>query len=892
MKVLFLFRTIFLLAIVFATLVVFFCLKLSAKVFINEFIPDPEGSDSGKEWVELYNDSSESIDLKNWVISTVSESGNVRNTFISEQIEPNSLFLVVENENLYAGTNKVVVGDGKLNLYNTGKQIQLKNSTGDLIDQLEYSNVVSGKSFERRGPLCSEIDKHLASNTMGEENSNILNSCWQSDPPIEEPITIDAIEFSLDQIEWGSSVNVIAGSEVYLRYKLNRYDALIDSTTWSLEDGTLINNPTNLSNFINKRIKLTLTTEGKALEALSEPINIFPKLQITEFLPNPRDSEKQWIEIYNPNDFVIDLTSYNLKTKADVTISLTHELYANGSSACGLIKNLAAKSYCIVTLNENLLKITSEEEVIDTLTLFANELFITDVSYTYTLLDQSFSLYENIWRDDLEITPGAENKLKEAKVVLNTLQISEIYPTPNSSKSEVEWLELFNYGAESINLNSWYLKEIGSGEDGFSSSFSYLPNIVLEPFSHYVIHDPDLFITLNNSGDTIYLFNPQNELIDTFKYSSITTGNSASRVFSEDTLQYLLDYSTSENFVPISSIPTPNNFNQFPLSESIKYFSISDARSLVDGKVVGIEGVVCVEVDILGNSIFYLQDFTSGIRVYLESDVSYQPRPGQVLRVEGKLETSRGERRIVIKDNSSINEKDENGNALGNRNVVINDLSIKSWEELEGNLIKIYGEIVNNYSTSFDVNTINGVIRVSILSSTGINLPEKSKGDWVEIIGFVSQYDTLYRILPRYESDIIIFEQEESEPIKSSIASSTKSKTSTPKSSKVLSEDVVKSDSNPISKLPNSTIYPLENSTVEKDREIPLKPFFLSISIVLLLLIFKELKSHSTVYEYINYLKNKFYTYLLKNSNLQLFESTTPKVEQLGGKWEEMEKWV
>jgi hypothetical protein len=891
MKVLFLFRTIFLLIIVFAILVIFFCLKLSAKVFINEFIPDPEGSDPGKEWVELYNDSSESVDLKDWIISTISESGNVRNTTLFGQIEENSLFLVIENEDLFDGTNKIVVGDGKLNLYNTGKQIQLKNPAGEIVDQLEYSSVVSGRSFERKGPLCSDVDKHPTSNTIGAENSNIIDSCWNLDPPIEEPLAIETVEFSLDEVEWGSSVNIIAGSEVYLRYKLNRYDALIDSTTWSLEDGTLINNPTNLSNYINKRIKLTLTTEGKTLEALSEPINIFPKLQITEFLPNPKDSEKQWIEIYNPNDFVVDLIFYNLKTKADAVINLTNETSSDDSNSCVIKKNLVAKNYCVVTLNENLLKITSEEEVTDTLTLLAEELIIEEVSYTYAPLDQSFSLYENTWRDDLEITPGKENKLKD-EVVLNTLQISEIYPTPNSSKSEVEWLELFNYGAESINLNSWYLKEIGSGEDGFSSSFSYLPNIVLDPFSHFVIYDSDLFITLNNSGDTIYLFNSQNELIDTFKYSSITTGNSASRVFSEDTLQYLLDYSTSENFVPNSNIPTPNNFNQFPLSESIKYYSILDARSLADGKTIGIEGVVCIEVNILGNSIFYLQDLMSGIRVYLESDVSYQPRTGQVLRVEGKLETSRGERRIVIEDNSSIKEKDENGNALGNRNVVINDLSVKSWEELEGNLIKIQGEIVNNYSTSFDVSTINGVIRVSILSSTGINIPEKKKGDLVEIIGFISQYDTLYRILPRYESDIIIFEQEESEPIKSSIASSTKSKINTPKSSKVLSEDAVKSDSKPISKLPNLSIYPLENATVGKDSEIPLRPFFLSISIVLLFLIFRELKSHNKVCEYINHLKNKFYSYLLKNSNLQLFEPPMPKVEQLGGKWEEMEKWV
>ena len=35
-------------------------------VKINEFMPDPDGSDAGQEWIELYNTSGDSIDLEGW----------------------------------------------------------------------------------------------------------------------------------------------------------------------------------------------------------------------------------------------------------------------------------------------------------------------------------------------------------------------------------------------------------------------------------------------------------------------------------------------------------------------------------------------------------------------------------------------------------------------------------------------------------------------------------------------------------------------------------------------------------------------------------------------------------------------------------------------------------
>lgn len=50
----------------FAVLILCLPYYSQASVFINEVLFDPEGSDTGLEWVELYNDGSHSVDLSGW----------------------------------------------------------------------------------------------------------------------------------------------------------------------------------------------------------------------------------------------------------------------------------------------------------------------------------------------------------------------------------------------------------------------------------------------------------------------------------------------------------------------------------------------------------------------------------------------------------------------------------------------------------------------------------------------------------------------------------------------------------------------------------------------------------------------------------------------------------
>lgn len=42
--------------------------KYSKDIWISEFLPNPDGPDAGKEWVELYNNSPDEVDISDWIL--------------------------------------------------------------------------------------------------------------------------------------------------------------------------------------------------------------------------------------------------------------------------------------------------------------------------------------------------------------------------------------------------------------------------------------------------------------------------------------------------------------------------------------------------------------------------------------------------------------------------------------------------------------------------------------------------------------------------------------------------------------------------------------------------------------------------------------------------------
>ncbi len=102
-------------------------------IIINEIFPNPSGADTGNEWVELKNQSSDKINFINWRL----ENSNGKYKF------KNDLWL--DSASLYLLTNQV----SRLALKNTDDSIRLYNNLDELVDQVEYASAIQGEAYAR-----------------------------------------------------------------------------------------------------------------------------------------------------------------------------------------------------------------------------------------------------------------------------------------------------------------------------------------------------------------------------------------------------------------------------------------------------------------------------------------------------------------------------------------------------------------------------------------------------------------------------------------------------------------------------------------------------------------------------------------------------------------------
>lgn len=343
------------------------------------------------------------------------------------------------------------------------------------------------------------------------------------------------------------------------------------------------------------------------------------------------------------------------------------------------------------------------------------------------------------------------------------LQISEIYP--NLYQNEVEWIELYNYGDLPINLLNFYFadnKQCLGSKNLITKQLSG----VIESKSHLVINKELNGVSLNDSGDHIRLCLETIEIND-FIYEKSQKGKSISRKFENN------KYTEADNFI---TSPTPLDYNEIIeeeiTSEELKILTIKEAKSKLNGENVLIEGYVTSSYELLFTGTFFIQDETSGIRIYFTEGINVPD--GTKVRVYGKLSETGGNRKLNAVSIEILN-----------KNKVITPFPINNnsdLESLEGSLVFAEGIIINNYSTSFDIQTVKGILRVSILSASGIEIGNKSKGDYVKVQGILSQDKDKYRILPFNFSQITILNNE---PEVKSKASPAKKETTSKKISNI-----------------------------------------------------------------------------------------------------------
>ena len=165
-------RVVFYFFIIFTFFPVF-CL---ASVSFSEIMYDPDGSDAGYEWIEIKNNSENKENLKDWkfcegkdttVCHSLREDDNP-----DFNLEGNSFGIITDDREKFLEKNNfsglVIESTGFSLLNSEGEKLELKNSSGNIIDAIIYNPESGGKAG---ATLCLIIDVWRdCENTAGNEN--------------------------------------------------------------------------------------------------------------------------------------------------------------------------------------------------------------------------------------------------------------------------------------------------------------------------------------------------------------------------------------------------------------------------------------------------------------------------------------------------------------------------------------------------------------------------------------------------------------------------------------------------------------------------------------------------------------------------------------------------
>lgn len=619
----------------------------SSDIVINELVVDPV--DDEKEWIELYNNTNQEIDLTNWLL----EDGTETRTNLSGKILGNG-FVVVENL--------------KFSLNNAGDIVILRSPSGSSIDQVTYGNWNDGNLHDN-APLAPDPNS-LARVSDGADSQN------------------DLIDFQATKTK----------------------------------------------------------TKGKSNQ-ISENIELVKEaVMLNEILPNPvgDDQAGEFIELKNIGEQKINLNNWQLEDASGAKYILNNQDLN--------IIDIEAKGFFVLKREKT--GIALNNIGFESLKLYnAAGQLVSSLNYEGPAQEnQALACDEDLnWQWTNQPTPGTANIFKEnVNIVENKnnfigkIVISEVFPNPVGSDNS-EWLEIYNADQLEINLKNWQLDD----EEGGSAIYKIKNDLIIKPGQYLIFPKEETKISFNNSEDSFRLLTPDGKVIEEIYYEDVQEGFSYAR---ENNQWFWTKTVTpgAKNIILEASEEILENKN---LSDDQPIaIELSNLRQLEVGTKVKVNGVVSVGPGILGSQIFYLAG--SGVQVYCYKKDFPKLKIGDLITVSGELADYRGETRIKITQQADIKiiKKDQV--------IPIHQLKIDQINEnLEGSLVSIEGQLIESSSGYWYIDDGSGEIKVYIKSNTGIEKPKVKEGDWLKIIGVVSQYDDDYRLLPRFQEDIILLGQ-------------------------------------------------------------------------------------------------------------------------------------
>jgi hypothetical protein len=143
-----------------------------AQILFSEIMYDIEGTDSGREWIEIYNSGSEGIDLSGYKLFENNVNHSLTITRGNSTIPTLGYAILADNPEKFLIDNPNFNGnlfDSAFSLNNSGEVLSIKDSSGIIIDTITYDPVWGGNDD---GTTLQRTDALWIANdpTAGEQN--------------------------------------------------------------------------------------------------------------------------------------------------------------------------------------------------------------------------------------------------------------------------------------------------------------------------------------------------------------------------------------------------------------------------------------------------------------------------------------------------------------------------------------------------------------------------------------------------------------------------------------------------------------------------------------------------------------------------------------------------
>lgn len=329
-----LFLSFFILPVIIFLFPIFLSANFVSDIIINETAWMGTESSANSEWVELYNNSDQPVDLTNWTLTAADGTPSVvlsgiipaKGYFILERTSDETLPAVIADQ-IYTGA-----------FSNSGENLELKNSSGDLIDALNCSSGwfagdnTTKQTMERKD---SSIAGNDSNNWQSSQNpgGTPKEANSQGAPAIEEHQSTDEESISSTpastpsvssnhppKAEAGADVIALVNQEItFDASKSSDQDNNQLTFLWNFGDGQTSSQAkaAHQYQFPGKYIVNLTASDGKTSSSDSLIATIYSNtIIISEFLPNPegKDNENEWIELYNNSNQATDLSSWQIDT--------------------------------------------------------------------------------------------------------------------------------------------------------------------------------------------------------------------------------------------------------------------------------------------------------------------------------------------------------------------------------------------------------------------------------------------------------------------------------------------------------------------------------------------------------------------------------------------------